>query len=72
MNINDLSALLKIENGELDVAVKFGFLTVARISEDGGLWYLGGGTHGIGPVSSGGFATKEEAFMHVVNYFKED
>jgi hypothetical protein len=74
MDINEIAKLLKIETcGDDEVTVKLGFMVLARIVEsENGYWFLDGGHKGIGPFSSGCFATKEEAFAKVVEWFKDD
>ena len=73
MDINELAKLLKIETCEDEVTVKLGFMVIARILESQhGNWFLEGGHKGIGPFSTGCFATKEEAFAKVVEWFKDE
>jgi hypothetical protein len=70
-NLNDLKQLITITESDTDMSVKLGWMTIANISEDDGLWYLDSSRESGGPWSTGGYGTKEAALAAVVKFYRD-
>lgn len=61
--------LLTIQDDEVELSVKLGWLTLGTVSEDEGKWYPSVQNK---EIVSLGFDTKEEAMQKVINYYIND
>lgn len=73
MDITKLSSLLTLKDDGCEVTVSLGWVTIATINEEDGLWYPAVITtcdhNSTKEIVTMGCASKEEAFAKVVKWF---
>ena len=67
MSLDKLRSLLTINRGECDAIVELGWMTIANIEEEDGMWFVTfkGKDH---PIGSMGDPTLEEALERLIKY----
>jgi hypothetical protein len=66
--VEQFKSLITIEDDDITVDVKLGWITLATINEEDGMWYVSMNNKEIGM----GKPTKEQALQYLLEYFKED
>jgi methyl coenzyme M reductase subunit D len=67
--IQPFKDLLTIQDDEVELSVKLGWVTLGTVNEDEGKWYP---TIGNRELLSLGYNTKEEALQKILDYYKND
>jgi hypothetical protein len=71
MEASSVCKLISIEDDIHDVYIKLGWKYIASLEEDNGLWYITIYSKPNNHLNPDGYATKEEAFQAILDWFDE-